>query len=357
MSDNRDSILREYDERRSLYQQFNDKLRVLLEDLLGRDATIHLHSISGRLKDRDSLAKKIQRKAYARLDDITDISGVRIITYYDEEVDSVARVIESEFEIDPDNSVDKRKKALDTFGYLSSHYIVRLRPVRLQLPEYKIFSRCQAEIQIRSIIQHAWAEIEHDLGYKSQTAVPPPVRRQFFRLAALLELADNEFTRLKEELTGYERQVSTNLETHPEELYIDNTSLPVFIKQNQSFIHWDKRLADILGAQLIEDADIIPIRVAELHALDLTTLKDVEATIAEYAPVAFRFAELWIGDKRKTEMPMGTFLLYLCYCLAALSENEPEVAAKLKRINVAVDVGRVIETFRRAVRDTSHTKP
>jgi ppGpp synthetase/RelA/SpoT-type nucleotidyltranferase len=353
MSDNRDSILREYDERHSLYRQFNDKLRPLLQDLVGRDAMIHLHSINGRIKDRESLAKKIQRKSYARLDDITDICGIRIITYYDKEVDSVARIIEREFEVDPDNSVDKRKKALDTFGYLSSHYIVRLRPVRLQLPEYEIFSSCQAEIQIRSIIQHAWAEIEHDLGYKSQTAVPPPVRRQFFRLAALLELADNEFTRLKEEITGYEQQVSEKLESRPEELYIDNTSLSVFIKQNHEFSHWDKRLADLLGAQLIDDADIIPIRVAELQALELETLKDVETALTECASVAYRFAELWIGNKCKTEIPLGTFLLYLCYCLAAVSENENEVAANLRKINVAVDAGRVIETYRLAVQDTA----
>lgn len=351
MSDYLDSILREYDEAHDLYERFKDKLLVLLNELLSREPLIHLHSIGGRVKKRDSLMKKIQDKSYTQLNDITDICGIRIITYYDEEVDTVARIIENEFEIDPENSVDKRKKALDTFGYLSSHYIVRLRPVRLQLPEYGIFSQCQAEIQIRSIIQHAWAEIEHDLGYKSQKAVPPPVRRQFFRLAALLELADNEFTRLKDEITGYENQVSKKLESRPEELYIDNTSLSVFIKQNQSFIHWDKRLADLLGAQLIEDADIIPIRVAELQALELETLKDVETALTEYAPIAYRFAELWISDKRKTEIPMGTFLLYLCYCLAATSENENEVAANLRKINVAVDASRVIETYRRTAQD------
>lgn len=227
--------------------------------------------------------------------------------------------------------------------------------MRLQLSEYGKFSQLQAEIQIRSIIQHAWAEIEHDLGYKSQKAVPPPVRRQFFRLAALLELADNEFTRLKDHITGYEQQVSAKLESRPEELYIDNTSLSIFIKQNQSFSHWDKRLADLLGAQLIEDADIIPIRVAELQALELETLKDVETALTECAPVAYRFAELWIGNKHMAEIPMGTFLLYLCYCLAAASENEPEVAANLKRINMAVDAARIIKTYRQAVQDTTQT--
>ena len=105
---------------------------------------------------------------------------MRIITYFAEEVDAVAQLIEREFTIDRKNSIDKRM-ALDPdqFGYLSVHYIVSLAANRSQLPEYAALSGLSAEIQIRSILQHAWAEIEHDLGYKSQTAVPRDVVRQF----------------------------------------------------------------------------------------------------------------------------------------------------------------------------------
>src|SRR6185503_1723451 len=62
------------------------------------------------------------------------------------------------------------------------------------------------EVQIRSILQHAWAEIEHDIGYKSPRALSYPTRRSFARLASLLELADIEFTRLRAEVRADEER-------------------------------------------------------------------------------------------------------------------------------------------------------
>jgi putative GTP pyrophosphokinase len=80
----------------------------------------------------------------------------------------VAELIEREFVIDRDNTVDKRKQLdPDRFGYLSLHHIVQLGPTRSQLVEYSSFGGIKAEIQTRSILQHSWAEVEHDLGYKS----------------------------------------------------------------------------------------------------------------------------------------------------------------------------------------------
>jgi hypothetical protein len=61
------------------------------------------------------------------------------------------------------------------------------------LVEYSTHTGVQFEVQIRSTLQHAWAEIEHDRGYKSEVEVARAVRRRFSRLAGLLELADYEF--------------------------------------------------------------------------------------------------------------------------------------------------------------------
>ena len=81
----------------------------------------------------------------------------------------------------------------DRFGYQSIHYLVKFTSLRSRLPEYEPFANAIAEIQIRTILQHAWAEIEHDIQYKSASVIPTEIRRRFMALAGMLELADREF--------------------------------------------------------------------------------------------------------------------------------------------------------------------
>ena len=148
-----------------------------LVTVLVASADIQFHSIQHRIKARESIARKIDdrdRPDYT-LSSLTDILGVRVITYFDQEVDRVAEIIEQEFLIDRENSVDKRASLdPDRFGYLSLHYVVQLSAARSRLTEYRRYRETKFEIQVRSILQHAWAEIEHDLGYKSRSAIPAP---------------------------------------------------------------------------------------------------------------------------------------------------------------------------------------
>src|SRR6187399_99410 len=96
-----DEILRQYDEKTGSLRLFADRTRLLIEEILLANKLV-AHSISCRVKERDSLAKKFARpgKSYGSLDDITDIVGIRVITYFADEVDLVAKLIEQEFEID-----------------------------------------------------------------------------------------------------------------------------------------------------------------------------------------------------------------------------------------------------------------
>ncbi len=55
----------------------------------------------------------------------------------------------------------------ERFGYQSIHYLVKLKGERARLAEYRNLKDGVVEIQIRTILQHAWAEIEHDIQYKS----------------------------------------------------------------------------------------------------------------------------------------------------------------------------------------------
>ena len=116
-----EKILEQYDHDYHLYSAFTEKTRDLIIEIL-RENDIHVHSVTYRVKDRDSLAKKTSGpdSHYSDLHDITDIAGIRITTYFEDDVDKVSQLIEEQFTVDHENSVDKR--ALldpDRFGYLS----------------------------------------------------------------------------------------------------------------------------------------------------------------------------------------------------------------------------------------------
>lgn len=87
----------------------------------------------------------------------------------------------------------------DKFGYGSIHCLVRLNDNRTSLLEYTRFKGLVAEIQIRTILQHGWAEIEHDIQYKAVETIPNTIRRRFMALAGLLEIADREFQAIQDE--------------------------------------------------------------------------------------------------------------------------------------------------------------
>ncbi|WP_414714812.1 GTP pyrophosphokinase, partial [Sporosarcina koreensis] len=165
--------------------------------------------------------------------DITDTVGVRVITYFNDDVDKIAKVIEREFEVDRENSIDKRVTDPDRFGYSSLHYVVNFNADRVKFIEYKDFKEVKFEIQIRSILQHAWAEIEHDLGYKSKNEVPKEIRRDFSRIAGLLEIADNEFMRIKNFLDNYSRVMGTKIRDLDLNVPIDKVTLMEYVATSQ----------------------------------------------------------------------------------------------------------------------------
>jgi len=134
----KEEILREFDEKESIYKSFSLSMESLITALL-LSSGIKVHSISPRVKEKESLSKKIDKKnKYTSLEEITDIVGLRIITHYSDGVDLIAGLVQKEFQVDVANSIDKRA-ALDPdrFGYLSLHFVVSLntnfiRPLNLK---------------------------------------------------------------------------------------------------------------------------------------------------------------------------------------------------------------------------------
>ena len=195
-------ILTEYDRDQELYRRFCASIERLLLELLGM-SKIKFSDVTSRLKKRDEFEKKIRDSPkYKSARDVTDIAGARVITYFEDDIDRVFYLIRDNFEIDIQNSIDKRQAPRpDQFGYQSFHLVALLSSLRVSLPEYHVFLGLKIEIQIRSVLQHAWAEIEHGLGYKRQSGVPASVRRRFSRIAGLLELGDGEFVAVRNDAT------------------------------------------------------------------------------------------------------------------------------------------------------------
>ena len=220
-----------YNSNKDLYSAFTNVIKSLVETLL-QDSNIFYHSVSGRIKTEKSFSEKTIRKDYSSPEQITDLSGVRIITYTTAEIPKVCRIIEKEFEIDIENSGDKLAN-LDPnqVGYLSIHYVLKLKSSRTNLAEYKPYEGLYCEVQIRSLLQHAWAEIEHDRNYKFSGILPKELRRRFYLVAGTLELIDNEFTNLTEEIDKYAKHVQKQTEEGDLNIPIDSTSLVVFLDQ------------------------------------------------------------------------------------------------------------------------------
>lgn len=223
-------ILTEFDDAKESYERLLEYIKATIKSLLN-DKKIQFHEIEGRIKDRESLKEKIVIKdKYTTLSEITDICGIRIITFFSDDVDKIANLLEQEFNLDKENSIDKRKSQDPTkFGYVSLHYILQLDGSRAELSENSVFKELKFEVQIRTILQHAWAEIEHDFGYKTESEVPEKIRRRFSRLAGLIELADNEFMEIKRTEKDYFNEVEAEIGNQSQRTQIDSVSISALL--------------------------------------------------------------------------------------------------------------------------------
>lgn len=275
-----------YDQNQARYQDLINTLEQLLTTLL-KEESIPYHSVGGRLKAKDSFLSKLDRKAYTAPEQVMDVAGLRVITHTTEEVKRVCALIESEFLIDDTNSGDKAQDmGVDEVGYLSVHYIARMSSDRLGLKEYQRFAGVCFEIQVRSLLQHAWAEIEHDRGYKFAGVLPQEIQRKFYLVAGTLELMDQEFTALSREIDHYAQQVKEQAEKGELDIPIDSTSLLQFLEEY--FKGCD--LEQLSCTYSSGDAEII----AELLDFGLYKLQDVAALLNQ------KPTDEWVADSSVT---------------------------------------------------------
>lgn len=284
-------LLSQFRQRMPLLVELESLVLSRLKDALDRQH-IEVTAIDHRIKKEDSLAGKLERKGakYKSVDDITDLLGLRVITFYTDDVDKVAALVAQTFDIDWNNSVDKRKlHELDSFGYNSLHYICRLPAGSAD----EALCHIPFEIQMRTALQHVWSTINHDTGYKSDVQIPREYLRQFGRLAGMLELIDDEFSRLRNSLADYRRRVQTLVASGQlDEVSLNADTWESYL-QTRPLDRLNRRIAAVNQAEIFPTplGAFLPV----LIALQMKTLGDVQRFIDSNADDAYLLAVTELG--------------------------------------------------------------
>ncbi|MDO4617839.1 MAG: hypothetical protein Q4B03_10410 [Lachnospiraceae bacterium] len=307
------AILAEYEQKKEIYKDLENYVAGILTDMMKKD-NVMLMELTHRLKTSESLAAKVIKKdKYRVLTDITDVVGCRLVAYFADDVDQIAAMVSRRFQMDWGNTVDKSAALSPTaFGYTSLHYVCSL-PEEGEFTDYPAeFRGIRFEIQIRTALQHVWAEIEHDLGYKSEFGVPRSIRREFSRIAGLLEIADERFNAIRTSVGDYTLEIRDMIKNDlATDLLVDQVSLKEYMYRNvrmQDLINQIARECDIC----VEHVDPFPYLKA-LEYLNIVTLGDLSAVMERNWNAILSYARELLTDTDMDLISSNAILRFICY--------------------------------------------
>lgn len=303
-------ILEDYRKQKEHYTELGEVVHERLSEIT-TGIGVRILAIDHRIKTEKSLAGKLERRGdmFNTLEDVYDVLGCRIVCFLADEVDKIGKVIENTFVVDWNISSDKRALIReDAFGYRSLHYVCSL-PFGDRWPD-EICGK-KFEIQIKTVLQHAWSVVHHDIGYKSEFGVPREIGRQFARIACLLELADDEFVRVRDNMTAYTEDIRKRIVTDDaDDVIINMISLNEYVLHNQQMQNLIKEISDLAGAEIrnIDPEGYIP----QLAFLGINKLGDLERLIRENRKLALKLAAQAFSGVGLDLVSSSVALRFLC---------------------------------------------
>ncbi len=270
------AIRTDYEKQRGYLEALADSISRACEAVLTCN-DVPYHSVKARVKSIPSTLDKIVRKRYEHsLQQVEDLVGVRVICLYPRHIDPIVSLLEHEFTVL--EKVDKRPAPGTTqFGYSSVHLICTLMNTpRANLPEHTGMQDIRFEIQVRTILQEAWAEIEHGLIYKSEGSAPEEIGRQIARVSAVLEMADEDFQRVYDLRETYVQKLK---ETDLKELSDEPLNADSLMEVIERKLPWAAGWKDLCGQELTSDvADLL----FDMQQLDVTKVQQLVVLIDKW---------------------------------------------------------------------------
>jgi len=234
-----------YAEVRPHVEEFARRLAAWLTTVLD-DAGINYQYIAWRGKSVASFAAKTTKAVDGvplypdPLRDIPDQIGTRIITYVTSDVTAAADLIRDQLGVVGDLDLGQQVVEEGRFGYVSRHLQVDLDPIWLGTLPAELVPVGSAQVQIRTVLQHAWAEYEHDIRYKGTVpdGLTSELNRRFTLAAGLLELADREFEIIRNRMR--EPVAEAGPEDDPDDPRIENQELAAFLAGHYPEAGWSR---------------------------------------------------------------------------------------------------------------------
>ena len=304
-------IMEEYSRAKPEFEQLEKVVVSILQDIT-KSCSLQIYAINHRVKEEHSLEGKLERKGekYASLSDITDILGTRVVCFFSDDVDKLADRIEKYFKVDWNESIDKRKfLKVNSFGYLSLHYICSLKDDSDYPPELK---EKRFEIQMCSLMQHIWAVMEHDLGYKTKYGVPSEIKRDFFRLAGLLEIADEHFVNIRDSVASYTSAVHQKIITDTaNEVMIDSVSLEEYMNYSPCMRSFLSVISNVCEAEIAQQSP--DNYLEQLAWLKKNTIGDLQRMLTENYSLALQMITKSLAVSELDILSSTVALRFLCH--------------------------------------------
>ncbi len=188
-----DRLAKDYSSLKPRLDDLNREVRHIVERTFASSG-IKIHSIVNRVKSEASVRAKLQvgQGEYGNIGLMTDLVGLRVVVLFLGDLPRIVELLSSEFDV---QNRDDKVAALgeeDAFGYMSIHLDIKLKDEYCG-PRYDHLKDLNCEIQIRTLLMDAWANVSHHLDYKGKSSIPNDLQRDFHALSGLFYVADKHF--------------------------------------------------------------------------------------------------------------------------------------------------------------------